>query len=317
MAMNDIERGQGQFPPVCVLLATYNGEPWLGEQLASIASQSGVRVCIVASDDASTDNTLAQLSRSPPELPVLQLPALPRRLGSANRNFLRLIRDTPLGTAQYFALADQDDVWLPKKLERAVSELLRTGADAYSSNVTAFWGNGREHVLVKSQPQRRFDHLFESAGPGCTFVFSRSAFMRLQEWVTARFEALQDLKVHDWLIYAHAREQGWRWLIDPQSHMRYRQHARNEVGANKGLRAALSRWKLVRNGRYRDDVLAVAAAVEDRSAVTRALKRLTLTDRLRLVMLARQCRRRAADALLLALFMLVMPGPAGSDLNNP
>ena len=105
------------------------------------------------------------------------LPTLLHRPGN-NRNFLRLIRDTPLEETQYFALSDQDDdVWLPQKLERAVNELSRTGADAHSSNATAFWGDGRKRILVKSNRQRRFDHLLGSAGPGCTFVFRRSAFV--------------------------------------------------------------------------------------------------------------------------------------------
>ena len=298
---------------VCVLLATYNGESWIGEQLASISAQARVEVFVVASDDASTDKTRDRLSSGPSGLSVLQLPDLPHRLGSANRNFLRLIRDAPVGDANYVALSDQDDVWLPHKLERAVEELTRTGADAYSSNVTAFWSDGRERLLVKSHPQRRFDHLFESAGPGCTFVFSRTAFTRLREWVMARFEVLQHLKVHDWLIYAFARHEGWTWHIDPQSHMRYRQHARNEVGANAGVGAAIARWQQVRSGQYRDDVLAVAAAVDDRSIVATALLRLNLADRVRLVSLAPQCRRNAFEALVLAVFFVLMPRQKPAD----
>jgi rhamnosyltransferase len=294
---------------VCVLLATHNGEPWISEQLASIARQTGVGVSVVASDDCSSDRTRELLLSSPSGIAVTQLPALPHRLGNANRNFLRLIRDAPLGEAHYVALSDQDDVWLPQKLECAVSELIRTGADAYSSNVTAFWADGRERVLAKSGPQRRYDHLFESAGPGCTFVFKRSTFLRLRGWVRDNFEMLQRLKVHDWLIYAFARHHGWRWHIDPHSHMRYRQHACNEMGANSGLRAALSRWKQVRSGQYRDDVLAIAGAIDDQSIVTRSLRELALADRVRLLMLARQCRRDCVEALMLALFFLVIPKP--------
>lgn len=296
-------------PTVAVLLATFNAEPWLQEQLDSIASQRSVRTIMYASDDRSSDGTVAQLEKAAAFVRLHLLSTLPHRSGNANRNFLRLIRDCPLDQAQYFALADHDDVWLPGKLQRAIEQLALTGADAYSSNVTAVWADGRQKLLVKSDPQRRFDHLFESAGPGCTFVFPRRTFERLQDWVRQDFAKLQSVKVHDWLIYAHARQNHWHWHIDAESTLRYRQHALNEIGANAGAYAALQRWRQIRSGDYRRDVLAIAQAVGDDSIVTRALSRLQWADRLRLAALANQCRRKSADRLLLALFFLLMPKP--------
>jgi rhamnosyltransferase len=293
-------------PAVAVLLATHNAEPWLHAQLESIAAQRGVKTTTHASDDCSTDGTVALLNNGVPGLELQMLSALPHRLGTANRNFLRLIRDVHLGDAQYVALADHDDVWLPTKLRRAIEELVRTAADAYSSNVTAFWENGRERLIIKSNPQQRFDYLFESAGPGCTFVFTRGSFERLRTWVTSRFSDLQAIKVHDWLIYAYARSEHWRWHIDSESHMRYRQHNRNELGANVGMRAALRRWQQIRSGDFRRDVLAIARAINDSSVVTQALMRFAWIDRLHLLSLAHHLRRDRGQGVLLALFFLLM-----------
>lgn len=293
-------------PRVAVLLATHNSAAWLPEQLSSIAAQQGVDVTVHASDDASTDATMTILADGFSGLTLRTLPALPAALGSANRNFLRLIRDTDVADADYIALSDHDDVWLPTKLLRGVGCLRRSGCDGYSSNVTAFWADGRERSIVKSQPQRRFDFCFESPGPGCTFVFTREAFTRLQTWVKARHDALQALKAHDWLIYAHSRQQGWRWYIDSQSHMRYRQHDSNEIGANAGWGAALMRWRQVRDGTYRRDILAMAEAVNHQSDVIGALRRLSMMDRLRLATRVRECRRSGKEATALAIFFLVM-----------
>ena len=293
-------------PIVAVLLATHNAEPWLQAQLESIAAQWGVRTATYASDDCSIDGTVALLNNGAPGLELHVLSAPPHRLGSANRNFLRLIRDVPLGDAQFVALADHDDVWLPDKLRRAIDQLTLTGADAYSSNVTAFWADGRQKLIVKSDPQRRFDHLFESAGPGCTFVFPRATFLRLQDWVRNEFANLQPIKVHDWLIYAHARHQGWRWHIDIESQLLYRQHALNQIGANTGAQAALRRWRQMRSGNYRRDILAIGRAIGDDSTVMRALSRFGWSDRFHLVALASQCRRRRAERWLLKLFFLLM-----------
>ncbi len=294
-------------PHVRVLLATYNGAPWLDEQLRSLGGQQGVRVSIVASDDLSTDATPQILREWASKTALETLAPAGRRMGNANRNFLRLIREAPLGDAQWVALSDQDDIWLPGKLARALDCLQRTGAAAYSSDVTAFWPDGTRRHVRKSQPQRPQDHLFGSPGPGCTYVMPRAAFDRLRDWVDQRFHALQDLWVHDWLIYAFVRSQGLRWHIDDQATMLYRQHGKNEIGVNSGWRAALKRWDHMRSGAYRRDVLAIADAVADRSHAAEALRRLAWADRLWLLAHSRDFRRRPLDTLVLAVLFLVMP----------
>jgi rhamnosyltransferase len=293
-------------PLVAILLATFNGQRWLDDQLNSIALQTGVCVRVVASDDQSTDGTRTMLEQSRDRMKLTLLDALPQRLGNANRNFIRLICDADVGQADFIALADQDDLWTPDKLVRAVSELSRTGADAYSSDVTAFWPDGREKVLIKSKPQRRFDHCFEAPGPGCTFVIRRGAYEALRHWSRAQRSALQEIKVHDWLIYAYGRVHGWSWHIDPCTTMHYRQHPGNAIGANVGWRAALDRWQQLRGGQFRRDALAVARVVGNDSAVVGALQRLSCRDRWHLMRVARECRRDAKEAAILALGFLVM-----------
>ena len=295
-----------QLPRVLVLLTTFNGARWLDDLLASICGQEGVSIRIVASDDASADGTRALLNGWARRCELQVLDALSGRLGSANRNFLRLIRDAPLDDATHVALADQDDVWSADKCLRATTELSRQGGVAYSSDVTAFWRDGAERYLRKSYPQREFDYLFESAGPGCTYVFERATFEQLRRWITANFEAFQAARVHDWLIYAYARARGWNWLIDRRSTLRYRQHEGNEIGANMGWRAALVRSRSALSGTYRKDVLWIAHAVSDKSWVTKAMTRFNVLDRLHLALRGNLLRRRPRDAVVVALMLLSM-----------
>lgn len=296
-----------QLPHVRVLLATYNGAPWLDEQLKSTASQQGVRVTLVASDDSSSDGTVEVLKRWALRQPIEILPPSTARFGSAHRNFLRLIRDAELGDADFFALSDQDDIWLPGKLLRGIECLNSFAAQGYSSNVTAFWPDGSRQLIDKAQPQRSLDHLFGSPGPGCTFVLPRQVFLELKAFVTQHFDHLQSIWVHDWLIYAFVRASGGRWYIDAQTLMLYRQHGRNEIGVNAGWRAAINRLKLVRSGAYRRDILAIAEATCVTNNVVNSLRRLSLMDRIGLISSVREFRRRFTDCLILAVFFLVMP----------
>lgn len=292
---------------VRILLATYNGARWLDEQLDSISMQQGVRVSIVASDDHSSDGTVAVLSRWAERLPIEVLQSSLERFGSAHRNFLRLIRDTDLGDADYVALSDQDDIWLQGKLLRAVECLNSLNAQGYSSNVTAFWPDGSKQNIDKAQQLQPLDHLFGSPGPGCTFVLPREVFMDLKTFVTCNFERLQSIWVHDWLIYAFVRARGGRWYIDSQLNMLYRQHGSNEIGVNAGWRAARNRLCLVRSGSYRRDILAIADSVGVSNAVVEAVRRLNLVDRLFLLFQVRHFRRRLSECMIMAFFILVMP----------
>ncbi len=296
-----------QVPHVRVLLATYNGARWLDEQLESVVRQQGVEVTVVASDDSSSDGTVELLQRWASQATIEILPPSAARFGSAHRNFLRLIRDADPQDAEFFALADQDDIWLPGKLLRGVECLTSLAAKGYSSNVTAFWPDGSRQPIDKAQPQRQLDHLFESPGPGCTFVLPRSVFLELKAFVTEQFARLQSIWVHDWLIYAFVRSRGGRWHIDSQALMLYRQHGRNEIGVNAGWRAAMNRWRLVRSGAYRRDILAIADATGVGNSVVDALRRLNLSDRLGLVLRVRAFRRRFSECVVLAVLFMVMP----------
>lgn len=296
-------------PRVSVLLATFNGGRWLGEQVDSILRQEGVQVRIVASDDGSTDDTVDLLKNFEASGDLRTLPYSAVRFGNANRNFMRLIAEAPIEDADWVAFADQDDVWLPNKLRRAVDRLEADRLDAYSSDVVAFWPNGREHKLVKSWPARSHDHLFESAGPGCTFVLPRARFLELKDWVLEHRAAVNALKVHDWVIYALARSRGWRWEIDSHPGLRYRQHGGNEVGANVGWRAGRARLAQALSGQYVADALAIASLVGIDTPLVHRMQRLGWRDRLVLAASASECRRRPAEGWLLALLFLVMRRP--------
>lgn len=283
-------------------MAAFNGIRWLEDQLDSILAQTGVAVTIFVSVDRSTDGTEEFFeARAKIDNRVVLLPH-GGRFGGAARNFFRILRDVDLSGFDYVSFADQDDIWLPNKLSRAYNLLLSTGADAYSSNVMAFWPNGRKVLIKKSQQQVRWDFLFEAAGPGCTYVMSKDLACAIQDVLNRHWNEGQDVGLHDWFVYAFARANGYRWVIDNYAGMLYRQHENNQVGVNSGVRAFVHRARKVLSGWGLDQSALIARLVG--LGQDPFVMRWSGGDRVGLLWLALhagQCRRRVHDKIVFGL----------------
>lgn len=286
---------------IAVCLAAYNGARYLRQQLDSIFSQEGVVVTVFASVDASTDGTEQWFGAYLAENPRCVLLPLGQRFGGAAQNFFRLLRDVDFSGFEYVAFADQDDIWLPGKLLRAVGCMVETRAQGYSSDVIAFWEAGRSRYIRKAYPQRRWDYLFESAGPGCTFVMDKNLALEIQDFLRSHEEETVHIGLHDWFCYAFARARFHRWHIDNQANMLYRQHEGNQVGANSGWWAFLWRARQVLNGWGLNQARAIATLVmpENDAFVTRWIRggRVAVWN---LLWRAAQCRRKPLDRVWFA-----------------
>jgi rhamnosyltransferase len=285
-------------PKIAVLLAAYNGMQWIEEQLTSILDQAAVDVTIHISIDPSNDGTEAWCAKfAAAHSNIVILPPV-GKFGGAARNFFRLIRDVDCCAYDFIAFADQDDLWNADKLQRAVVAIQSRQVDAYSSNVTAFWPDGRTHLLDKAQPQVAWDFLFEAAGPGCTYVFSRDLVDSLKMSMLANWQQLQTVSLHDWYCYAFARSHGYRWYIDPLPSMSYRQHENNQVGANKGLSPLIARYKTIHEGWWFKQVQIIACLVgQDSNPFVKTWLRLRRRELVKLSVNSLQCRRRGRDKL--------------------
>ncbi|WP_179188552.1 glycosyltransferase family 2 protein [Hydrogenophaga sp. IBVHS2] len=231
-----------QAPSVVILMGTFNGESYILEQLSSIARQTFDRWSLWASDDGSTDGTLEILHRfqaeqSPREIVVLKGPAL----GFA-ANFLSMVCN-PLVVGDYYAYADQDDIWDADKLERAVRWLNEQDPDVpalYCSSTTLVDSNNK--LLGQSPRYRRpaafKNALVQSIASGNTMVFNQAARAAL-------LAAGADVKVpaHDWWTYLVVSGVGGNVMFDPLPTLRYRQHGSNLIGAGVGWVARIRRLR--------------------------------------------------------------------------
>jgi len=289
-------------PSIAVCLAAYNGTPWLKEQLDSILVQSNFSVTVFVSVDCSSDGTEKWIDEAARrDFRIVVLPH-GQHFGGAARNFFRLVRDVNFSDFDYVSFSDQDDIWLPEKLWRAHEMLVKTGSHAYSSNVMALWPDGRKALIEKAQAQVQLDFLFEAAGPGCTYVMRKELVRAIQNLIKNRWADVQKVGLHDWLFYAFARANGYRWIIDEYAGMLYRQHEKNQVGVNSGFRAFTQRAGKVLNGwgLAQSGLIAELIGLGDDPFV----KRWSGGSRAGLLWLAfhaRQCRRRTRDKIMFAL----------------
>ena len=244
-------------PVVHVAMATYNGQPWIGRQVATVLDQDGVEVRLVISDDGSTDGTQDWADKlADQDTRVTVLPSRQGQPGVA-ANFLYALAHLDVQPGEYAAFSDQDDLWQPRKLVEQIQFMNEAGAHAVSSNVMAFTvesdGEVKRTLIRKDQPQVEWDFLFEAPGAGSTYVFGYEAWRTLVDYLDVW--GAEGVAVHDWFVYAVLRGAGMSWVIDPRPHVAYRQHERNVAGAHKGLQATVNRWQLLRSGHYRRQFL--------------------------------------------------------------
>lgn len=290
---------------VAVLLATYNGAKHLRAQLASILAQTHLDLMVFVRDDGSTDQTLQLVSEvMAQDTRVHHFAESGRqRIKSAASNFLSMACDLDLEGFDYVAFADQDDVWSPDKIERALELLRNEGAHGYSSNLLAFHeGRLAAWYIQKHHQQRRFDYMFQGASAGCTYVLSRQLVKALAEKVRPLLETLPRTNSHDWIVYAYARSHGLNWVHDRRANIFYRQHSSNAYGDQQGWAAVRRKFKLFRSRWYRDHIVwnqKILSGSTEEMNVLRRVQRFNLADRLWLASHAADFRRepRSAHAL--------------------
>jgi rhamnosyltransferase len=299
---------------IAVCLAAYNGMAYIVEQIESILIQKNVDVQVFISIDQSTDSTEDYLTEWALSEPRLTLLSFGQHFGGAGPNFYRLLREVDLNGFDYLSFADQDDLWHPEKLWRAHTLMAAQDAVGYSSNFTAFWPSGDARVVNKAWPQRTWDFLFESAGPGCTYVLHSSVALPLQQLVRNAGKKMLRVDYHDWLTYAFARSHGFPWVIDSWSSMQYRQHAHNQIGVNSGWRSFWLRVSKILNGYGFEQSLLIADLVQASSLpiVQRGLRGGRL-GYLWLALRANQCRRKRIDQVwfFISCVLLAVFKPAG------
>jgi glycosyltransferase involved in cell wall biosynthesis len=208
-------------------MSTYQGERYVREQLLSILSQLPPGGRIIVRDDGSHDQTVNEVAAFDDDRITLHRGS---NLGFGP-SFLTLLTLTP-GDADVVMFSDQDDVWLPGKIDRAWQHLhkfdghpalyasaqMLTDKDLRPLNATRPW----------PRPPSLANALMENIVTGCTAAINRPAIDLLQ-----RAGVPAGVRFHDWWLYLVLSAFG-TVVYDEQPTLLYRQHGRNVIGHGSG-----------------------------------------------------------------------------------
>lgn len=304
-----------ELPLVGILLCTYNGEKFLSAQLDSIQSQTHSNWVVYVSDDGSDDDTLKLLEAYQKRWSSARLKIRSGPQKGFCANFLSLACD-PLIVCDNYAFCDQDDVWLPTKLEVALKNITDSriddlpyvycGRTAYVTETLRDCGASPLFIF----PRDFRNALVQSIAGGNTMVINRAAKFLLET------VGMVTVPSHDWWIYQLVTGVGGVVFYDPTPQILYRQHHGALIGGNRSFGAKLDRLWLLLKGRFRcwnsQNIEALSSASNLLTAsnletlrLFKALRGAKLKDRIRLMEvcgLYRQTRRGTFSLFCAAFF---------------
>ncbi|MDD3048708.1 MAG: glycosyltransferase family 2 protein [Bacilli bacterium] len=215
-----------------ILMATYNGEKYLKEQIDSILNQTYSKFTLHISDDKSTDKTVHILKEYANKDKRIKLYFQKQNIGYI-KNFEYLISKSK---ADYIMLSDQDDVWLDNKVEVCLEKIKNDKLNLLISNLIIVDENlNVKHDSYFKLSQVKLDnnlelgnYLYANPAVGCAMMFDKKLAKELLPF--------PDLKhpyyVHDWYIYIMGQIYGKVGYIDTPL-TKYRQHGNNLIGMHR------------------------------------------------------------------------------------
>lgn len=236
---------------IAILLSTYNGATYLQDQLDSYVKQSHADWSLWASDDGSTDTTpdIIQAFSNQIEGNLVHQFAGPKKGFAAN--FLSLVCN-PNIKADAYAYSDQDDIWMIDKLERAARFLSSVPGNTpalYCSRTLYVDKHNRPLELSQryTKPAVFANAMVQNIASGNTMVFNNAARSLL-----LKVDPNIGVDLHDWVTYMLVTGSGGQVLFDQVPSVRYRQHSKNLIGMNIGIKAKIRRVQILFQGRFRN-----------------------------------------------------------------
>lgn len=188
-------------PRVLVMMATYRGERWVGEQIESILAQEGVDVTLRICDDQSPDGTLAVCESYAKSHPNVIVTRNAKNLGVGD-NFMQMLYEDGADSYDYYAFSDQDDVWMPNKLRAGVDAIQAQHNDKepilYYSDLINVEGDKETRELYQFVECENHPGtvLLRNYINGCVMVFNRALVLVVRSYRPEHFPRIHDVWIH-------------------------------------------------------------------------------------------------------------------------
>lgn len=226
---------------VAVLMSTYNGERYLLDQIHSILNQFDANDKLYIRDDGSRDGTIGIIKAlSDPRITLTP----GQNIGFAP-SFLSLLQATE-DNFDLYMLADQDDIWLSGKIDRACEVIGDFPEPAMYCSRLRLVNSDLKPIGLSPNfrvPPSFWNALCENIATGCTIALNNSALRTIK---SQRLSEITSSKIqyHDWWLYLTLSRFG-KVVFDPNPFILYRQHGSNSVGMDSGARRYLKIIKAV------------------------------------------------------------------------
>ena len=207
--------------PVAVLLSTFNGSQWVEEFLTSLESQIGVDLYLFHRDDGSTDDTVSILTNFDFRKVKVISSNSHEHLG-VTHSYLKLLKQAE--GFKYYAFADQDDIWMPRKTYMQISKIESIDTKP-ALNLIGFSIGFSKDSAFRMEPSilKTKQYLVGNHSPGCTMVFNDA----LREIILQGDP--NNLVMHDSWAILIASLFG-RIILESTPGVIYRQHDSNDTG---------------------------------------------------------------------------------------
>ncbi len=232
---------------VTILMATRDGGRTIDAQMQSFAGQSHDDWSLIVSDDGSTDDTLVRVGEFSDRYPDRRVTRLKGPKEGSAMNFLSLLRAA--GDSPFVAFSDQDDVWLPDRLARGLAALRDITGPAIYGSRTIIVDDDMTPLRLSpdfSKPPGFGNALVQNIAGGNTMLLNRAALDCLQP----SSSKVRRLIAHDWWAYQALKAIGGHMIWDSVPTVLYRQHGKNQIGANDTLRASAHRAVRLFSGEF-------------------------------------------------------------------
>jgi glycosyltransferase involved in cell wall biosynthesis len=265
-------------PKVQVLLSAYNGEKYIRTQIESILNQDYGNIEILVRDDGSGDGTADILKEYASAGKITCYSGL--NMGVI-RSFFDLFRHAD-PEAEFYALSDQDDEWMPEKMSAAINRLLQMGGKGKEDIPLLYCGAqviSHEDLTPIKNPVSRIvnrlsfgNALVQNICTGCTAAFDKNLLRRLNAYEP------EHAVLHDWWIYLAASCFG-QVYYDQKAYIYYRQHGNNVYGALRNQRQ-LFKYRFSQLNKKRGRIYEQAEEFEEAFGYQMNKENLALTDKL-------------------------------------